>query len=172
MIRNIKFTLTICLVTVVSLVAGTALAETANDHDKARLTELNKYWAEVSRAVNEGDFAGYKATCHENGVLVSGIRKMSQPLSEALARWEKEFTATKSGKVQSSVEFRFSQRLGDTMTAHETGIFRYSTVDLEGIRQDEYIHFEGLLVNKDGKWKILMEYQKSIAKLEQWQALK
>ncbi|PHR86186.1 MAG: hypothetical protein COA78_38200 [Blastopirellula sp.] len=172
MIRNIKLTLTICLVTVVSIIAGTALAETANDHDKARLSKLNKYWAEVSRAVNEGDFAAYKATCHEEGVLVSGVRKTSQPLSEALARWEKGFTATKSGKVQARVEFRFSQRLGDSKTSHETGIFRYSTVDLEGIRQDEYIHFEGLLVNKDGKWKILMEYQKSIATREQWQALK
>jgi hypothetical protein len=56
--------------------------------------------------------------------------------------------------------------------SHETGIFRYSTVDSEGRSKDEYIHFEGLLVKKNGKWKTLMEYQKSKTTLQEWNALK
>ena len=93
--------------------------------DKARLAELDAYWAQVSRAVREGDFEGYKATCHEEGVLVSGSSQTSYPLSKALARWKQDFVDTKAGKIKANVEFRFSQRIGDETTAHETGIFRY-----------------------------------------------
>jgi hypothetical protein len=77
----------------------------------------------------------------------------------------------KAGKIKASVEFRFSQRYGDDTTAHETGIFLYSTVDSEGQHKQEFIHFQGLLVKKRG-WKILMEYQKSKATREEWDALK
>ena len=139
--------------------------------EKARLAELDAYWAEVSRAVGEGDFEGYKATCHQEGVLVSGTRKTSSPLSKALARWKPEFMDTKAGKIKASVEFRFSQRYGDETTAHDTGIFLYSTVDPDGERKQEYIHFEGLLVKREGRWRILMEYQKSKATREEWDAL-
>ncbi len=140
--------------------------------DEGRLAELDAFWAEVSRTVREGDFEGYKATCHNEGVLVSGSKKISQPLSEALARWKKEFVATKTGKVKANVEFKFSQRFGDSATAHETGIFRYSIIDSLGKSKDEYIHFEALLVKKNGRWKTLMEYQKSKATLDEWNTLK
>ena len=141
---------------------------TANE---ARLAELDRYWAEVSRAVNTGDFEAYKATCHEEGVLVSGVRGSSQPLAKALARWKPEFEATRSGHVKSRVEFRFSKRLNDEITAHETGIFLYSTTDAGGKTTREYIHFEGLLVRKD-RWLILMEFQKAKATRAEWEALK
>lgn len=141
-------------------------------NDEARLRALDAYWAEVSRAVHEGDFEGYQATCHAEGVLVSGVKRTSQPLAKALAHWKPGFADTKSGKIQAKVEFRFSQRLGDNTTAHETGIFHYSTVDSTGKSTHDYIHFEGLLISKNGKWKILMEYQKSKATPEQWHALK
>ena len=140
--------------------------------DDIRSDELDAYWAEASRAVKEGDFEGYKATCHEEGVLVSGSRGNSQPLSQALARWKKDFEVTNAGKIKANVEFRYSQRLRDSTTAHETGIFRYSTVDSQRKGLDEYIHFEALLIKKDGQWTILMEYQKSRAELAEWKSLR
>ena len=73
--------------------------------------------------------------------------------------------------MKANVEFRFSQRLGDSRTAHETGIFRYTSVNSEGKKNDEYIHFEGLLLKQDGKWKVLMEYQKSKATPDEWMSL-
>ena len=136
-----------------------------------RVAELNAFWTEVSRSVSEGDFDAYQASCHPEGVLVSGSKKTSSPLSEALVRWKKEFTATQSGAMKASVEFRFSQRLGDETTAHETGIFLYSSADPDGKTNQEYIHFEVLLVKKDGHWKTLMEYQKSKASRNEWDAL-
>ena len=136
-----------------------------------RIKELDAYWAEVSRSVREGDFQAYKTTCHEEGVLVSGTNNSSYPLSDALARWKKDFTATKEGKIKASVEFRFSQRIGDTTTAHETGIFLYSSGDPGENSKDEYIHFQALLVKRKGSWKIMMEYQKSKASQAEWNEL-
>ncbi len=143
----------------------------AQDSQKPPLAELNAFWAEVSRSVREGDFTAYEATCHPEGVLVSGTKKLSSPLSEALARWKKEFVATQAGEMKASVEFRFSQRLNDQITAHETGIFLYSSTGADGKKVDEYIHFEVLLLKKDGRWKTLMEYQKSKASQKEWDAL-
>jgi len=160
-------TLSIAL-TAIALGSASGFAADAGE----RVAELEAYWTEVARAVQAGDFEGYKATCHEEGVLVSGVRQNSQPLAVALARWKKDFTATKSGKIKANVEFRFSQRIGDNVTAHETGIFCYSMVDAEGKSTSEYIHFEGLLVKRHGKWLILMEYQKSKATLDEWEALR
>ena len=147
--------------------------QTANaaESEKERLVELDAYWAEVSRAVGEGDFEGYKATCHEKGVLVSGSKKTSYPLSKALARWKKDFNATKSGKIKASVEFRFSQRFGDETTAHETGIFLYSFTDPEGRWKQEHVHFQALLLKGKDGWKIMMEYQQSKATKAGWDAL-
>jgi hypothetical protein len=148
-----------------------AVPPVAATDDTAPLKELNGFWTEVSRTVREGDFEGYKATCHSEGVLVSGVKRTSQPLSKALARWEQDFVDAKSGKTKANVEFRFSQRISDETTAHETGIFLYSSVDASGVVKNEYIHFEVLLVKRNG-WKTMMEYQKSKATREEWEALK
>ena len=139
--------------------------------NSARLKELNDYWAEVSRCVNEGDFYGYKATCHKDGIFVSGASNKAYPLSHALKRWKQDFTDTKSGITKASVEFRFSKRLGDKTTAHETGMFYYSSVNTDGTKKMYYIHLEALLI-KRGRWKIMMEYQKSEGTEKEWNKLK
>ena len=151
----------------IHLPAGYAAEQEKND----RLKELDAYWAEVSRAVKEGDFEGYKATCHEQGVLVSGSKRTSYPLSKALARWKKDFTATKAGKIKAKVAFRISQRFSDETTAHETGIFLYSFTDAEGRWKQEHVHFQALLLKSKDGWKIMMEYQKSKATKAEWDAL-
>ena len=139
--------------------------------DSARITELDAYWAEVSRTVHEGDFEAYRKTYHPDGVLVSGSKKFSQPIAKALARWEHEFVDTKAGKMKAGVSFRFSQRFGDDTTAHESGIFLYTSQLPGESPKNEYIHFEDLLVKRPEGWKSLMEYQKSAATREEWDAL-
>ncbi len=139
--------------------------------ERARLKQLDAYWAEVSRAVATGDFAAYETTCHPDGVLVAGAKKASSPLANALKRWKKDFDATKSGAMKASVEFKFSKRLGDATTAHETGVFLYSATGADGKEIHDYIHFEALLLRRDGRWKIVMEYQKSKATRAEFEAL-
>ena len=139
--------------------------------ETTRLAQLDRFWSEIRSAVQNGDYERYKAMCHPSGVLVSGAKRTSYPLSKALAGWKQGFLDTKSGKMKASVELRFSQRLGDETTAHETGIFHYWTVDANGIRKDDYTHFEALLV-KEKDWQTLMEYQKGPASESEWEKLK
>jgi ketosteroid isomerase-like protein len=134
----------------------------------ARLTELDAFWREASRTVREGDFAGYKATYHEDAVLVS--LKDSVPIGNALARWKPGFDNTKAGKMKASVQFKFAKRIGDNTTAHESGIFLYSETDAAGKTKDSYVHFDALLVKRGG-WKMVMEYQKNEATKAEWDAL-
>jgi|AntRauTorckE6833_2_1112554.scaffolds.fasta_scaffold15506_1 hypothetical protein len=141
------------------------------DPEIARLEELNAYWAEVSRAVGTGDFEAYKATCHPKAVLVSGTKNVSYPLSQALVRWKTEFDDTKAGKMEASVDFRLAHRYGDATTAHESGVFRYTQKKKGGELMPEYIGFEALLIKEDGKWQILMEYQKEVLTQEDFDAL-
>jgi hypothetical protein len=143
--------------------------------DSSRIDELNSYWTELSRTVKEGDFEGYKAAYKENAVVVfaSGTNKFSQPIFQALSGWKQGFHDTKEGKVSCDVTFRFSQRIGDESTAHETGIFHYTSVDGSGkTLADQLVHFEMLLIKEDNKWYGLMEYQKSIVTQKEWDALK
>lgn len=133
--------------------------------------ELDAFWATMARTVEEGDFDGYAALYHPDAVLVSVAAGTSYPIARALAGWKHFFVDTKSGAARASVQFRFSQRLHDDTTAHETGIFNYRFEGPDGQVSDQYTHFEILLVKKDG-WKVLMEYQRTPATAEEWEALR
>ncbi|RIW17477.1 nuclear transport factor 2 family protein [Algoriphagus lacus] len=154
----------------------TTKAISQSNTDDLRKREIDKtYWSEISRTVKQGDFEGYSATCHENAILVTttGEKKLSYPMSTALARWKQGFLDTQQGKQMDNVSFRFSQRIGDETTAHETGIFYFTSHDSEGkLIAESYTHLEALLVKKGDKWVCLMEYQKSKATREEWDALK
>lgn len=131
---------------------------------------LDANWSELGRTVAEGDFDAYAAGYHEDAVLVSLHSGNSFPIAKALEGWQQGFIDTREGKTTASVEFRFSQRLHDETTAHETGIFRYSFQSEAGETAVQYVHFEALLVKKD-RWLMIMEYQKASATQEEWDAL-
>ena len=136
----------------------------------AQVAELDAYWLEVGRTVAEGDFEGYSATYHPDAILVSMASDNSYPIADALAGWKPGFDDAKAGKQSAGVEFRFSQRLLSETTAHDTGIFRYHFKPEGGEEVVQHIHFEALLVKKDG-WLMMMEYQKTPATQAEWDAL-
>jgi|FLOH01.1.fsa_nt_gi hypothetical protein len=144
-------------------------ASVSSDYS-ATPSNLDAFWAESARTVADGDFEGYSATYHKDAVLVSGLSGTSYPIASALAGWKDGFDKTVAGKQKSSVVFRFSQRLSDETTAHDTGIFNYTAEDSTGAVTSNLVHFEGLLVMENG-WKMVMEYQKSRATQEDWDAL-
>ena len=78
---------------------------------------------------------------------------------------------TRAGKVKAQVDFRFTQRINDTNTAHETGLFHFSAQSEDGEQSDSYVNFEALLINQGG-WKMMMEYQVSLASQEEWDLAK
>ena len=134
------------------------------------IAELDDYWAAVARTVEEGDFEGYSRLYHPEAILVNLQSGTSYPIEQALSGWEQGFLDTRDGKAQASVTFRFTQRLHDETTAHETGIFRYMLKPEDGNQTVVMVHFEGLLVRKGGAWLMVMEYQKQSATEEEWEA--
>lgn len=146
-----------------------------NQEDSLRIVELDRFWNEVSRTVREGDFEGYKATYHEDAVVIftTSENKRSVSIRNALAKWKQDFTNVKTGKRTNNVVFRFSQRINDESTAHETGVFYYTSIDQNGqYVANSYISFEALLVKREGKWYMIMEYQKAKTTEAEWEALK
>ncbi len=138
--------------------------------DSVRTIELDQFWNELSRTVQEGDLEGYAAAYHEDAVVVFGSIK-SIPIKEALNNWAQGFIDTKAGKATSSLEIRFSERIGDETTAYETGMFYFTLKDNTGKLVEYYDHLKALLIKKDGSWLCVMEYQKPATK-EDWEALK
>lgn len=134
------------------------------------IAELDAYWAEVSRTVQEGDFEGYAATYHPDAVLVFAGSNATMPIADGLAVWKNGFDATASGAQKASVSFRFSRRLNSATTAHEIGIFHYQADGPDGVT-DAMVHFTGLLVKKDGRWLMMMEDQEELATQAEWDAL-
>jgi hypothetical protein len=134
------------------------------------VAELDEYWAELSRTVAEGDFEGYARLYHPDAVLVSLGSESSYPIARALEGWKQGFLDTRAGRAEASVTFRFTQRFYDETTAHETGMFRYTLAPRDGTPVVALVHFEALLVRKDGEWLMMMEYQKHPATEEDWQA--
>ncbi len=155
--------------------ASVVAASAQSEDDAARNAELNAYWEAVSATISSGDFEGYAATYHGDAVLVNGMSGTTYPIAQALAGWKQGFDDTRDGKVDASVAFRFSKRLGDETTAHETGIFHYTAKPPAGVTggpeaAEYFVHFQALLVKKDG-WKLVMEYQIAAATSEEWAAL-
>lgn len=132
--------------------------------------ELDAYWTELSRTVREGDYEGYAATYHPDAVLVSLSSGTSYPIAQALAGWKQGFDDTAAGLATAGVEFRFTQRLHDAVSAHETGLFRYFIQEPGQEPRVALVHFEALLVKRDGEWKMIMEYQKLSATPSEWEA--
>lgn len=153
-------------------VSSTTFAQ--SDTESQRIKELNTYWTQLAKTVKDGDFKGYGDMYHSDAIVVfaTGKNKSSMPISGALAGWKKGFDETKAGNRNDTVEFRFSQRIGNDTTAHESGIFRFTTRDKDKkITGTFIVHFEMLLIKKDGKWLGLMEYQKTTATEDEWSSL-
>lgn len=157
----------ITMVAAYAFLGGSILA--AEDTDIA--AELDAIWAEISRSVSAGDFEAYAANYHSDAVLVHLGSASSEAIAAALANWKPGFDETRSGTKTAGVSFRFSQRLIGQTTAHETGIFHYWSRSADSELSESYVHFEALLVKKDGDWKLTMEYQKEPATEAEWTVL-
>lgn len=159
-----KIKTTLKVVLLVMLFTSSAIAQN-------RISELNAYWNVVIEKVEAGDVAGYGSTFHEDGVLVSESSESCYSLKKALIRWKEGLEKTAKGLTKVKLDFRFSERLGDNDSAFEKGIFRYELLDENGQKSVRFIHFDALLVKKDGKWQIMLEHQKLPATKEEWIAL-
>ena len=139
--------------------------------DGGIINELDVAWDKLEQTVSNGDFRSFKSVYHHDAVLVNGITKNSYPIKKAFEGWKQGFVDTKSEEIIANLDVKFSERLFDEFTAHETGIFHYYTINKNGDKNDTYVHFESLWVKKNNKWKMVMEYQKSRTTETEWNSL-
>ena len=135
------------------------------------INELNAAWNKLEQTVSNGDFRSFKSVYHRDAVLVNGISKSSYPIKKAFEGWQQGFTDTKSGEITAHLDVKFSERIFDQFSAHETGVFHYYTINKKGQQSDTYVHFESLWVKKNNRWIMMMEYQKSRSDESEWNTL-
>ena len=135
------------------------------------INELNAAWDKLEQTVSNGDFRTFKSIYHRDAVLVNGISKSSYPIKKAFEGWQQGFTDTKSGEITAHLDVKFSERIFDEFSAHETGVFHYYTINKKGQQSDTYVHFESLWVKKNNRWIMMMEYQKSRSDETEWNTL-
>ena len=135
------------------------------------INELNAAWNKLEQTVSNGDFRSFKSVYHRDAVLVNGISKSSYPIKKAFEGWQQGFTDTKSGEITAHLDVKFSERIFDEFSAHETGVFHYYTINKKGQQSDTYVHFESLWVKKNNRWIMMMEYQKSRSDETEWNTL-
>ena len=135
------------------------------------INELNAAWNKLEQTVSNGDFRSFKSVYHREAVLVNGISKSSYPIKKAFEGWQQGFTDTKSGEITAHLDVKFSERIFDEFSAHETGVFHYYTINKKGQQSDTYVHFESLWVKKNNRWIMMMEYQKSRSDETEWNTL-
>lgn len=132
--------------------------------------ELDALWAQVVESVRTGDPELYLSTYHPDAIFVSARRGITRKVSADVEANASAWADTREGRTRRGLEFRFTDRLHDEDSAHEVGIFRYSSTESDGSTRVVLIHFEAALVKKDGRWLQLLEYQKSDATQAEWEA--
>ena len=145
----------------------------ANDHSENEQTakELDNYWQEVTKTVEQGDFQGYADLFDKDAILVSDLRNNSYPIAKALAGWKQGFVDTKAGKMSAGVDFKFVKSLLGEKTAHQSGYFRYYTLETTGKKTVFIAKFEALLLKTEGKWLMTMERHQEQIDQKTWDAL-
>ena len=126
-------------------------------------------FTQIQRSVSEVDFDAMAAAYHPDAVLVTD--NSTQSIASVMPKWRAagEKFAAQGGKA--NVEFRFSSRHSNTITAFDIGIFCYSTVDVVGTKKRACRHFENLAIYKGQQWQTLMERQMHEASDAEWAAL-
>lgn len=141
----------------------------ASAQSQAELSrELDALWAEVSRTVSAGDAVGYGVLYHPDAVVVTSGG--TQLITQALAGWNQGFMDTAAGRMRAGVEFRITERRAAPGSAFDIGIFRYVSQSPGGQESVAMVHFEALMVKKDGRWLMIMENQKHVAAEAEWAA--
>jgi ketosteroid isomerase-like protein len=127
-------------------------------------------WMVISQSVIDADIKAMASTYHPDAVVVSEDK--TTPIKVALTNWGEGMEEAKTAGSSATVSFRFASRQDGEMSAFQTGIFKYTSVDTEGNKSKMYMNFETLLVKKENRWQFLMERQLDVTDKASWDALK
>ena len=140
----------------------------------AVVQELDAYWAEMARTLNEGDHEGMIKLYHPDAIWEGGdgdSLRISLERGPLLA-FKSFLDEIKAGKRHARGEFRFSSRIHDDNAAHEIGMIHSFSGESGGEPTHGYFKLDSYLVKKDGAWVMLIENQTNQVLSEaDWNAL-
>jgi len=148
------------------LLSAASMFTMADDTDVPNTDSL---YEEIQRTVAEVDFSGMAAVYHPDAVLVSA--RSTAAISDILPRWKAAGEKLQSDGGQASVAFRFTARQHNETSAFDSGIFRYATIDADGVEKATFVYFENLSVYRDGRWLTMMERQMAPTSESDWNTL-
>ena len=93
------------------------------------------------------------------------------PIGDALESWAEGMKKAAADGSSARVSFRFASRQDNERSAFEIGIFKYTSVDSSGTETQMFMHFESVLVKKEGRWLFLLERQFDETNEAAWKAL-
>jgi hypothetical protein len=148
------------------LISAVSMFAMADDTDAANTDSL---YAEIQRTVADVDFGGMAAVYHPDAVLVSA--RSTVAISDIMPRWKAAGEKLQRDGGQASVAFRFTARQHNETSAFDSGIFRYATIDADGVEKATFVYFENLSVYRDGRWLTMMERQMAPTSESDWNTL-
>ena len=127
-------------------------------------------WSVISQAVMNADIKSMASTYHPDAVVISNGDVT--PIGDALESWAEGMKQAAADGSSARVSFRFASRQDNERSAFEIGIFKYTRVDSSGTETQMFMHFESVLVKKEGRWLFLLERQFDEANEAAWEALR
>jgi hypothetical protein len=159
----------VAMITIASALASTAAVAENATVDATVNKGIDALYTEITRTVEETDFTGMLAAYHADAIIVTSSSVM--PITSVMKRWKQQGEAAQKQGINATVSFKIKNRKFDDTSAFDQGIFFYQTVDANGKTQSYKVHFEGLLINKNGKWLWMMERQMEAATDAEWNAI-
>lgn len=118
-------------------------------------------WVPYSKAFAEGKANDYIAIHSKSLLRVMGDLKFVDPYDGFTKNMQEMFATLNKQKVKVSIQFRFTERIANTDTASERGIYEFTMTDAQGKVTKNYSRFHNFLKKEGGKWKIVMDYDSS-----------
>ena len=162
-------------ITVVFLLMMTMLSSRSVLGQSDKVTqELDAYWAEMARALNEGDHEAMVQLYHPDAIWEggSGDSLMISLEREPLMAFKAYLDEILAGNEHARIEFKFSSRLHDAITAHEIGMIHSYSGSTGSEPVHGYFKLDSYLVKKNDRWVMIVENQThQVLTREDWNAL-
>ncbi len=125
-----------------------------------RLREINReIWTPFSEAYATNNADLYISLHAADFIRASGGKWAGvRNLTEYASSVKRNFTRNTENGNRAQIDFTFFERVAGVETASERGIYRSSSINKEGIKQDFYGKFHVFHRKVNGVWKIAVDY--------------
>jgi ketosteroid isomerase-like protein len=125
--------------------------------DSVALEIESQVWIPLLTASNRFDAEGFLAVQSRDLVRIAPDAKLVYGLERYAAEIRAGFQRARQRGLQRTSELRFLARAHSDTLAHESGIFRSTSIVPGGGQRVRYSQFEMVLRKENGRWKLLVD---------------